>query len=106
LTVLWRTKRSCRMCLKKQNCSTHIISESSKRKITAVCFVTKSGTDISYHKCSNYSKIRRTRRWPMAVFCVYVLYLPSERKYYLKFSETWEQTWTIFHFYWILVLTL
>jgi hypothetical protein len=76
------------MCLKKQNCSTHIVNESGKLEIIALYFVTKSGVCILYHKCSNYSNIRRTRRWLIAVFCVYVLYRPSERKYCLKFSET------------------
>jgi len=74
------------MSLKKQSCSTHIFNESSKPEIIAVYFATKSGADISYHKRANYSTSRRTRHWPVALFCVMFYIAQVERKYYLKFS--------------------
>jgi len=98
LTVLWRTKRFSRMSLKKQSCSTHIFSESSKLEMISVYFATTSGADISYQKCANYSKSRGTHHWSMAVFCVMFLYRLSESKYYLKFSETWEKHGPLFIF--------
>lgn len=41
----------------------------NKPEIISFYNATKSGVDTLDYKCSNYSTNRRTRRWPLAIFC-------------------------------------
>lgn len=97
LTFLWRKKRSSRVSLKKQNCSTHIFNESGKVEIIAVYLATKSGADISCHNCANYSTSRRVGRWPMALFCV-MFYIAQMKANIIWNSQKHEKNMDRFSF--------
>jgi hypothetical protein len=59
---------------------------------------TKSGVDTLEEKCASYTTSRKTRRWPMAVFCA-MLDIAGVKAHIIYNSQKPEKTWTIFHFY-------